>query len=176
MRHLFAMMTPVGILCVKDDGNCIVSVQFDGKKILSPESDLQKETETELREYFEGKRKAFDLPVLLRGSDFQNHVWNALRKIPYGRTVSYQKIAEMIGNRKACRAVGMAIHQNPVPVIIPCHRVIRKDGTIGGYVGGTERKKILLDMEREYESENNQKNAGIGSCMQYVADHRMCWK
>lgn len=151
MRHLFSMMTPVGILCVEDDGNRIVSVQFDGKQILSPESDLQKETEKELHEYFDGKRKAFDLPVSLTGSDFQNQVWNSLRKIPYGKCVSYQEIAEMIGNRKACRAVGMAIHQNPVPVIIPCHRVIRKDGTIGGYIGGTERKKILLDMEREYE-------------------------
>lgn len=151
MRHLFSMMTPVGILWVEDDGYRIVSVQFDGKQILSPESDLQKETEKELHEYFDGKRKAFDLPVSLTGSDFQNQVWNSLRKIPYGKCVSYQEIAEMIGNRKACRAVGMAIHQNPVPVIIPCHRVIRKDGTIGGYIGGTERKKILLDMEREYE-------------------------
>lgn len=148
MNHLFSLMTPVGILRVEDDGNCIVSVRFDGEKIISPVSDLQKETEKQLQEYFHGERKVFELPLELKGTSFQKKVWNALEKIPYGKTCSYQKIAQMTGNRKACRAAGMAIHQNPVPVIVPCHRVIRKDGQTGGYAGGTERKKILLDLEK----------------------------
>lgn len=150
MNHLFSMKTPAGVLVVEDNGEAIVSVRFDNSRIISPVTSLQKEAEKEIREYFEGVRKSFDLPVDMEGTAFQKKVWNALRTIPYGKTVSYQKLAEMCGNQKACRAVGMAVHHNPLLLLIPCHRVILKDGSIGGYAGGTERKQFLLNLEKEH--------------------------
>lgn len=150
MNHLFSMETPAGILVVEDDGMRIISVRFEEGKIIAPCTALQKETERQIREYFAGKRKSFDLPFYLNGTVFQKKVWNVLRTIPYGKTVSYQELAEMCGNGNACRAVGMAVHSNPFPVIIPCHRVIRKDGSLGGYAYGVERKRILLELEREH--------------------------
>lgn len=150
MNHLFSVDTPAGILMITDDGTGIVSVRFDGEMIISPETALQKETDQQLRQYFEGSRKKFDLPVHPDGTVFRKKVWKVLETIPYGKTMSYQDVAEAVGNPKACRAVGMAIHDNPVPVIIPCHRVINKDGSAGGYAGGMERKKLLLKLEKEY--------------------------
>jgi len=99
-------------------------------------------------EYFEGKRKSFNLPLTMQGTDFQMKVWNALKKIPYGKTASYGKLAAMIGNPKACRAVGMANNRNPIAIIVPCHRVIGHDGSLTGYGGGLELKKLLLDLEK----------------------------
>jgi methylated-DNA-[protein]-cysteine S-methyltransferase len=101
----------------------------------------------QLREYFAGRRRDFDFPLDVRGTDFQKKVWKALRSIPFGRTVSYGDIAKKIGNPKAMRAVGLANGKNPVAVVVPCHRVIGADGSLTGYGGGLERKKILLDLE-----------------------------
>ena len=102
----------------------------------------------QLIEYFAGERKDFDLPLRLNGTEFQLSVLQALQKIPYGETTSYSDIAERIGRPKAMRAVGAANGRNPIPIIVPCHRVIGSDGTLTGYGGGLHRKQWLLQHER----------------------------
>ena len=107
----------------------------------------------QLAEYFAGERREFDLSLAARGTSFQERVWQELRKIPYGETASYGAIAERIGNPRACRAVGMANSKNPIPIIIPCHRIIGKDGSLTGFGGGLAVKKQLLDLERQAQVE-----------------------
>ncbi|MFP5527359.1 methylated-DNA--[protein]-cysteine S-methyltransferase [Peptococcus simiae] len=102
----------------------------------------------ELEEYFAGQRTRFSLPIKPLGTPFQRQVWQALRDIPYGHTASYQAIAQAIGRPQASRAVGGANHRNPLSIIIPCHRVIRADGSLGGYGGGLAAKKYLLNLEQ----------------------------
>jgi methylated-DNA-[protein]-cysteine S-methyltransferase len=102
----------------------------------------------ELKDYFAGNRKNFSAAMKTDGSDFQKAVWEALQAIPYGETVSYSAIAAAIGKPAAVRAVASAIGQNPISIIIPCHRVIRKDGSLGGYAGGLDRKRFLLELEK----------------------------
>lgn len=102
----------------------------------------------QLEEYFSGSRTQFDLPLAAKGTDFQQSVWQALCKIPYGETWSYQQLADEIGNPKAVRAVGLANGKNPISVIVPCHRVIGKNGKLTGYAGGVETKEKLLQLER----------------------------
>ena len=101
----------------------------------------------ELSEYFQGKRKAFSLPLKPSGTPFQKRCWEALLAIPYGKTCTYKDIAIAIGNGKACRAVGMANHRNPISIVIPCHRVIGADGSLTGYGGGLPIKEYLLKLE-----------------------------
>ncbi|EJL6398691.1 methylated-DNA--[protein]-cysteine S-methyltransferase [Vibrio navarrensis] len=103
---------------------------------------------TQLNEYFSGKRTQFDLPIAAKGTAFQMQVWQALTTIPYGETWSYQELANVIGNPKAVRAVGLANGKNPVSIVVPCHRVIGKNGKLTGYAGGIERKQWLLERER----------------------------
>lgn len=107
------------------------------------------QAERELSEYFLGRRKIFSVPLDPRGTEFQNAVWRELARIPYGATCSYQDIAARVNKPKACRAVGTANGRNPLSVIVPCHRVIAADGTLGGYAGGLERKSRLLRLEKE---------------------------
>lgn len=107
------------------------------------------ETLRQLHQYFNGERREFDLPIAAKGTPFQEQVWRELRKIPYGETSNYGAIAERIGNPKACRAVGMANSKNPIPIIIPCHRIIGKNGSLTGFGGGLDVKKQLLDLEQE---------------------------
>jgi AraC family transcriptional regulator of adaptative response/methylated-DNA-[protein]-cysteine methyltransferase len=102
----------------------------------------------QLAEYFEGKRQDFDVPLVYPGSDFQVQVWNALRRIPYGETRSYEGIATAVGSPRAVRAVGTANGLNRIAIVIPCHRVVNKSGALGGYGGGLWRKQLLLDLER----------------------------
>lgn len=101
----------------------------------------------ELSEYFAGTRKKFDLPLDIEGTEFQKRVWSQLRKIPFGKTYSYKELATQIKNEKACRAVGTANGKNPLCIIIPCHRIIAADGTLGGYSGGLDLKIKLLELE-----------------------------
>lgn len=105
------------------------------------------ETRVQLEEYFSGKRKHFDLPLAATGTPFQQSVWRALCQIPFGETWSYQQLADAIGNPKAVRAVGLANGKNPISVIVPCHRVIGKNGSLTGYAGGVEIKRELLQLE-----------------------------
>ena len=107
---------------------------------------------TQLEEYFGGTRTRFDLPLQLEGTPFQLAVWAELSAIPYGETISYGELARRVGNPKASRAVGLANGRNPVAVIVPCHRVIAADGSLGGYGGGPDRKTLLLALERAARS------------------------
>jgi methylated-DNA-[protein]-cysteine S-methyltransferase len=101
----------------------------------------------QLQAYFGGELRAFDLPLAPEGTEFQLRVWNCLRTIPYGETISYAKLAQKLGNPQAVRAVGLANGCNPIPIIVPCHRVIGSDGSLTGFGGGLANKKILLDLE-----------------------------
>lgn len=122
-----------------------IEVRLCGR--LTDDSPLLQKAARQLDEYFNGKRKVFDLPLLPRGTDFQLKVWKALQTIPYGETRSYGQIAAITGNPKASRAVGMANNRNPIAIIIPCHRVIGHDGSLTGYAGGLELKQKLLGLE-----------------------------
>lgn len=102
----------------------------------------------QLREYFDGMRSTFDIPLNPQGTEFRKQVWKALRSIPYGETRSYGDIARSIGNPGAARAVGVANSKNPIPVIIPCHRVLGSSGSLTGFAYGVEAKKTLLDLEK----------------------------
>lgn len=113
----------------------------------APEEKVLAAALKQLTEYFNGRRKDFDLPLDLEGTSFQKKVWQQLQKIPFGQTVSYGEVAKRIKNPKAVRAVGSANGKNPVCVIVPCHRVIASDGTIGGYSGGLQVKRKLLALE-----------------------------
>jgi methylated-DNA-[protein]-cysteine S-methyltransferase len=139
-------------LGIAEDNGAICRVCFNtGKKMddfIKEETPLIKETAEQLDQYFNKKRKVFNLPVKLNGTDFQIKVWNALGEIAYGETRSYKELATMTGNPKACRAVGMANNRNPVVIIVPCHRVIGHDGSLTGYAGGLELKRQLLELEK----------------------------
>ena len=122
-----------------------VSKHCDKELIFAPKM-LHKETD-QIKRYLEGKRKKFKLRTHLSGSEFQVKVWNAISRIPYGKTISYSKLAKNIKDAGAVRAVANACGKNQLPIIIPCHRVVAKDGTLGGYTGGLELKKSLLRIE-----------------------------
>jgi len=122
---------------------------FDGN---AEDDRLLNEVQRQLSEYFCGERKCFDLPLRMKGTAFQQRVWAALSEIEYGETVSYGDIAGRIGNPAACRAVGMANHNNPISIIVPCHRVIGKNGKLTGYGGGMNVKQQLLELEQKWNT------------------------
>ena len=140
---------PVGELVITyQDGAVIALKRADATAL--PEDAPNALTEAvcqQLNEYFAGTRTAFDFPLRLQGTPFQEKVWAALRDIPYGETRSYQQIAQAIGQPKACRAVGMANHRNPIYIVVPCHRVVGANGALTGYGGGLDMKKALLELE-----------------------------
>lgn len=125
---------------------------FRRYELVQSEERLQ-EFKTELVEFSQGKRQSFSFPMDVRGTSFQQEVWTALHKIPYGETYSYTQVAELIGKPSAVRAVGAAIGANPLLISIPCHRVLGKNGTLTGYRGGLDMKKQLLHIEREWKQE-----------------------
>lgn len=112
------------------------------------ESQILKTAQLQIEEFLEGKRRIFDIPLDIIGTKFQKQVWNQLEKIPYGETRSYKDIATAVNNIKACRAVGTANGKNPLSILVPCHRVISSDGSLGGYAGGLEIKEKLLALEQ----------------------------
>jgi len=152
MNYKTFVETKIGRIGIAEEGEFLTHLFFHHKK--SPVGAVEKSTPflrkvaKELKEYLLGKRKEFDIPLKLSGTDFQLSVWHALQTIPYGETRSYREIAEQIGNGKACRAVGMANHWNPVAIIVPCHRVIGADGSLTGFGGGLALKQQLLDLEK----------------------------
>lgn len=123
-------------------------------------SELLREACRQLDEYFQGKRKNFDLPIDYAGTPFQEKVWKELQNIPYGETRSYEYIAVKIGSPKAVRAVGQANNRNPILLIIPCHRVIHKNGDISGFACGIESKKYLLNLESSFFKINTRQEPG----------------
>jgi methylated-DNA-[protein]-cysteine S-methyltransferase len=138
-------------IVIADNGNAITGLFFDRKRaagLKKAETPLIQKAAAQIKEYFEGKRKQFKLPLAMHGTEFQMAVWQALQKIPYGETRSYKEIAVSIGRPKAVRAVGMANNRNPISIIVPCHRVIGHDGKLVGYGGGLPLKQYLLELER----------------------------
>jgi methylated-DNA-[protein]-cysteine S-methyltransferase len=144
---------PVCRLGIAEENGSICNVFFDNGNTpngyAKQETPLIKKAAEQFGEYFDGRRKSFNLPLSLCGTDFQVKVWKALQNIPYGETISYGELAAIIGNPKACRAVGMANNRNPIPIIVPCHRVIGHDGSLTGYAGGLELKRQLLELEQK---------------------------
>ena len=141
--------TPVGYLEIISDGTALTGIRSVGSitgEIFTDE--ITSEAERQLAEYFDKKRRTFELPLHLSGTDFQLRVWNALTEIPFGETRSYRDIAEAAGSPKACRAVGNAVGKNPFLIVLPCHRVIASDGTIGGFSADIRIKKYLLEFEK----------------------------
>ena len=121
----------------------------DAAPLALPATPLLRQAAAELAAYFAGQLREFTVPLAPKGTPFQQKVWAALREIPYGETRSYKEIAAMVGNEKACRAVGMANNRNPLPIFIPCHRVVGSDGKLVGYAGGLDVKTFLLELEKE---------------------------
>lgn len=139
----------IGRIVVEDDGSFITRVYVDNAFIGSGDnSRLFIAVKTQLEEYFCGKRREFDIPIRLNGTEFQKAVWNALLTVPYGKIASYKDIAAMIGKPKAARAVGGANNKNPIIIIVPCHRVVGADGSLTGYACGTDIKQTLLNIEK----------------------------
>ena len=153
--------TPVGRLLVARDTTGVRLIHFDGpakagpyvRKRFRPAAGWERhdrafdDLSRQLTEYFEGRRRAFELPLAPEGTPFQLRVWNALLEIPYGETISYGELAARIGDRSASRAVGLANGSNPLPIVIPCHRVIGSNGKLTGYGGGLPIKERLLALE-----------------------------
>ena len=139
--------SPIGPMTLVQEGEALARLDFDVPSQPEEATPLLLEACRQLREYFAGERKAFALPLAPAGTAFQKKVWAALRDIPWGETRSYGDIARAIGKPTACRAVGMANGRNPLPIFIPCHRVIGTNGSITGYSGGLEKKRFLLRLE-----------------------------
>lgn len=141
-----SLLTTLGDITISQDGDAIVALDW-GRGRDQEETPLLREAREQLHDYFDGKRQVFSLPLAPYGSPFQQRVWQALCAIPYGETRSYADIARAIGS--APRAIGQANGANPIPLLIPCHRVVAADGTLGGYSGGDgpATKRFLLDLE-----------------------------
>lgn len=150
--------TPVGLLKIVANDKSLVALLWENDDPLRVELDemtldekhpILLQTEKQLNEYFSGQRTDFDLPFECIGTEFQIQVWSALYKVPFGTTESYEDIAIKIGRPKAVRAVGTAVGKNPISVIIPCHRIVRKDKLLTGFAGSIEMKEWLLDHENK---------------------------
>jgi len=149
LRYAF-VETPIGAILVAGDEKAIVETYFAGARP-KPEwirdDDALRDAASQLHAYFAGQLQAFDLPLAPRGTEFQQSVWSALLEIPYGQTTTYSAIAGKIGRPAAVRAVGAANGANPIPIIIPCHRVIGANGSLTGFGGGIDVKRQLLALE-----------------------------
>jgi methylated-DNA-[protein]-cysteine S-methyltransferase len=157
MVYFTAYESPIQTLQLVSDGRSLMGLYMMSEKhLLIPQSDWTEddsvtpfpETKRQLTAYFAGILTEFELPILMQGTTFQQRVWDALKTIPYGTTMSYGELAQQIGQPNASRAVGLANGQNPVSIIVPCHRVIGANGKLTGYGGGIERKQWLLNHER----------------------------
>jgi methylated-DNA-[protein]-cysteine S-methyltransferase len=162
MSELFTALyeSPIGALEIVAVDEGITAVNFVSKgrgrrpdRAAAGRAGVLETCLNQLEEYFQGRRTSFSLPLRLKGTPFQKKVWEALLRIPYGRTTTYGAIATALGNRSATRAVGGANHRNPVSIIVPCHRVVGSDGRLTGYGGGLWRKEWLLAHEHEYARE-----------------------
>lgn len=141
--------TPLGALCAAEEDGAITALRF-GEGGQNAETPLLLRAREQILEYFDGKRKSFDLPLCPEGTDFQKRVWRALEQIPYGEKRTYSEIAASVGSPHACRAVGTTCNRNPIAIIVPCHRVIGASGLLVGYAYGLDAKKYLLSLEKMY--------------------------
>ncbi|MGB5356970.1 MAG: methylated-DNA--[protein]-cysteine S-methyltransferase [Eudoraea sp.] len=147
--------TPLGYARIEGNENGLASIRVlesnENESNLIP--DVLEDAVYQLKEYFAGERKTFNLILRPEGTDFQKKVWLALSNIPYGKTISYWELSKNLGNTKAIRAVAAANGKNPLWIVVPCHRVIGSDGSLTGYAGGLHRKKWLLDHENPYKQQ-----------------------
>ena len=148
--YSYTYNTQIGNITIIEKDGYIANlyINYNNIKTIQKETKLISQTANEIKEYLDGNKKSFSIPIKIEGTDFQKKVWQELLKISYGETRSYKDIAININNSKACRAVGTAIKNNPIPIIIPCHRVINSNKNLGGYAYGLEIKKILLKIEK----------------------------
>jgi methylated-DNA-[protein]-cysteine S-methyltransferase len=152
MKH-HVIDSPIGRLLLLGDGDALTGLHMEPFAIPAesrPDAAAFREAEDQLGAYFAGELTEFDLPLAPHGSPFQLRVWTALTEIPYGATTTYGAVADAIGRPDAVRAVGACNGQNPIAVIVPCHRVIGADGSLVGYGGGLDRKRLLLELEAEH--------------------------
>lgn len=146
---MICVNTKLGNICISEKDNIITEIRFtkfDEEETYS--NKVLEKCKNQLLEYFDGQRKSFDFKFSAKGTDFQKKVWNELLNIPYGKTISYKELAEKIGKPNAYRAVANANRLNPIPIIIPCHRVIGSNGKMIGYASGLDKKIDLLKLEK----------------------------
>lgn len=150
--------SPIGFLSLRASTDALLSISFDGDSMEDSEvvPDLLFQAQAQLEEYFRGVRRVFDLPFDPSGSDFQHRVWNEVSRVAFGTTRSYGEIARALGSIKYSRAVGMGNGKNPLPIVVPCHRIIGQNGKLTGYAGGLDRKKWLLLHEQHYSGSGDQ--------------------
>jgi len=134
--------------------NRISKIDFADKYIETEEDDFTRNIKNQLLAYCKGELKKFDIDLLVEGTEFQKKVWEEMQKIPYGKTMTYGELAEKVGNPKGARAIGMACNKNKIPIIIPCHRVVGKNGKLTGFAGGLDIKEFLLRIEGEKDNAN----------------------
>ncbi|MDQ0148615.1 methylated-DNA--[protein]-cysteine S-methyltransferase [Eubacterium multiforme] len=150
---IFFYETKIGNIGIKEIEGKICNVYFGKGEFLKDdeikEVPILKEASIQLNKYLNGDLKEFSLPLVVKGTDFMMKVWKALENIPYGETLSYKEIGEKIGNPKGARAIGLACNRNPIPIFIPCHRVVGSNGKLTGYRGGINLKEELLNLEKE---------------------------
>jgi methylated-DNA-[protein]-cysteine S-methyltransferase len=146
--------SPLGPITLVASNGVLSGLYMDGQRYVPlaesfGEHDIAlfEDASRQVKEYFDGSRSTFDLPVTLRGSPFQRQVWQSLQEIHFGETISYGELAVWVGRPKASRAVGHAVGHNPISIVVPCHRVVGADGSLTGYAGGIERKRYLLALE-----------------------------
>lgn len=139
-------------LTLGEDDEALTDVRFEtwrpSGELSFDDTPLLSAAQRELEEYFAGARRSFDLPIKMRGTDFEMRCFAAMAKIPYGVTISYGELARAAGSPRACRAAGAACHKNPIAIIVPCHRIIGANGSLTGFGGGLKTKKFLLDLEK----------------------------
>ena len=157
MEKSLSFKSLIGIIKITEDDGYITKISLVDKFDRSNNSELLIKTKQELEEYFSLKRTRFDIPIKFTGSTFQVKVWKILLTVPYGRTLTYGEVANLIGNPKASRAVGMACNKNPLMIVVPCHRIIGKNKKMVGYAYGTLIKQKLLNLESSLENGKYQK-------------------
>ena len=152
MKYYYTYQTPLDELWIVEENNFIIEIKYkiNFQEIERKETPLIKETYQQLTQYFEGKRKTFDIPIKLQGTAFQKKVWTTLQTIPYGNVCSYKQLAQTVGLPKGYRAVGMANNRNPISILVPCHRVTGINGNLVGYAGGIDKKRFLLELEQKF--------------------------
>lgn len=147
MKHYIVCQTTLATFTIVEENEQIIGIQFGNQAISEESTPLLLEAKKQIEEYIDGKRNTFSLPYHYQGSPFQNQVWKVIESIPYGQTLTYQEIAKKMGKPKAYRAVGNALNKNPLPILVPCHRVVGSNH-LGGYAGSYELKIALLTLEK----------------------------
>ncbi len=156
MKRYVRLHLPAGDFFLAEENGALTNAGFmlsESDLGIKETTPLLKEALAQLTAYFDGRLFEFDLPLALKGTEFQTKVWNALKRIPYARTRTYAEIAEETGNKNAARAVGNANNKNPIAVIIPCHRVIGANGALTGYAAGLDIKRFLLNLEQRFKDD-----------------------